>query len=273
MGFQELGVRNELLERVRERRRHLAHRDGGPDARDDVLALSVDEKLPEETRLARRRVTREANSRRRGIVEVAIHHRLDVDRCPDQPSNAVDLPVLDRPRRVPAAEDGTDGHLQLLVRIRRHRLALGLVHPSEPLDDGAQVVLAEVHVKLDAGRVLDGLEFGLEELMGHPENDVPEHIEQPAHAVEGKAPAVLLCHHRQVGFVQSKIQNGIHHSLASASERRSSERGYREVVAGVLQGSPAWTLPHRSSRRAAAADALRRQISTRSGPPPGGALP
>jgi len=195
MGLQELGVRNELLERVRERRRHLAHRDGRPDARDDVLALSVDEKLPEETRLARRRVTREANARRRGVIEVAVHHRLDVDRCPDQPSNAVDLPVLDR----------------------RHRLALGRVHPSEPLDDGAQVVLAEVHVKRDAGCVLDGLEFGLEELMGHPENDVPEHVEQPAHAVEGKAPAVLLCHHRQVGFVQSKIQHGVHHSLASFS--------------------------------------------------------
>ena len=90
---------------------------GVADARDDVLALSVDEIVAVELLLAVCGVAREGDACGGGVALVAEDHRLDVDGGAEIVGDLVLLAVENRTRVVPGAEDRLDGELELNHRI------------------------------------------------------------------------------------------------------------------------------------------------------------
>ena len=116
----------ELVVRLGQVLAHLGERLRRADARDDVLALRVDEVLAVDARLAGRRVARERDAGRRAVALVPEHHLHDVHRgahvVGDRVRAAVDL----RARRVPRLEHGDDRAAQLVARVLRE-VAAGLL--------------------------------------------------------------------------------------------------------------------------------------------------
>ena len=111
----------ELGECGREEVAHLVERSGMPDARDDVLPLSVDEELAADAALAGRGVAAEADARRAVVALVPEHHLHHVDGGAEVVRDLVGLPVHARTRRVPGVEDRAHRAQQLLVRVERER--------------------------------------------------------------------------------------------------------------------------------------------------------
>ena len=99
----------------------LADRLGGPDARDDVLALGVDQVVAEEVVLAGVRVAGERHAGARVVPRVAEDHGLDVDGGPLQAGDPLDPAVLDGLVAHPAIEDGHDGLPELVLGVLRER--------------------------------------------------------------------------------------------------------------------------------------------------------
>ena len=106
-----VGGRQPLLERGDRLRR--------PRARHDVLALRVEQILPVERPLAGGRIPAERDAGPGVLPEVAEDHGHDVDRRAHRVGDVVQLPVVDRPARVPALEHRGDRAPQLAQRDRR----------------------------------------------------------------------------------------------------------------------------------------------------------
>ena len=111
--------REELLVRRRQRFRHPLDRLGRTDARDDVLALRVDEELAEHPGLPRGRVAGEGHAGRGRVASVAEDHLHDVRRRAEVVGDPARAPVDLGTGRVPRAEHGADGGHQLDSRILR----------------------------------------------------------------------------------------------------------------------------------------------------------
>ena len=137
--------------------------------------------------------------------------------------DVVDAAVLDRARVHPRAEHGVAGHLELFARVLR-KVAAGFVLDEllVALDDFSQRRLVEASIQLRAARLLHRLELVLERALRDLEDDVAEHLDEAAIAVEREAAVVrppLQRLDRHV--VQTEIQNRVHHA------------GHRELRAGA----------------------------------------
>ena len=219
----------QLLVCVRHHALELANWLRCADAGHHVLALGVDEELAEEFLLAGRRIAGETDAGAGPIAGVPEHHHLHVHGCADVIGNVVDAPVFLRPRIHPRTEDGVAGHLQLFGRVLRKIAASPLQHDAlESLDDIAQRRLVEIGIELRARRSLHRVEFVLERILRNLEDDVAEHLDEAAVAVE-REPAILgaLLQPFDGDVVQPEVQDGIHHA------------GHRELRAG----------PHRHEQR------------------------
>ena len=205
-------LRHLLLER-----RDLLRR---PDARDDVLALRVDEVLAVEDVLARGGVAGERDARAAVVAEVAEDHRLDVHRGAPALGNSVELAVDLGALVHPRAEDGADRSPELLHRIVREDLPgavpdLGLEIPHELL----QRVDRQLRIEAHAVRQLFLLEDDLEGVPLVPvnrfqaEDDVAVHRHEAAVAVPGEAG--VLRDLRQTldrPVVQAEVEDRVHHA-------------------------------------------------------------
>ena len=132
---------HELVERFGELLFHLGDGHRGTDAGDDVFALRVGEELTHELLLAGGGVTREGDAGAGVVVQVAEHHRHDVDGSAPGVRDVVVAAVNVRARVVPGAEHGLDGFVQLGLRVGREVLAdllfvLGLELLGELLEVG-----------------------------------------------------------------------------------------------------------------------------------------
>ena len=137
----------------------------GADARHDVFALGVHEPLAVEFVVAGGRVAREGDAGGRGVAHVAEHHRLDVDRGAPVVRDALDPAVGDGLFAVPALEHGGDAAPHLRHRVVREGFAEVLLHQGlELLGERLEVVGAEIRVGFAALRVLDLVEFFIEDL-------------------------------------------------------------------------------------------------------------
>ena len=160
------------------------------------------------------------------IARVAEHHQLHVHGGADVVRDLVDAPVGDGALVVPGAEHGVTGHLQLLHRVLRERLARLLGDELLVARHGLpHAVLAEVGVDLGAVRVLDRLELVLELLLRDLQHDVAEHLHEAAVAVVGE-PAVLRAGLQPLdrGVVQPQVEDGVHH----ARHRELRARAHRD---------------------------------------------
>ncbi len=95
MPLESLLRRLELLVRPRESNGHVRDRKRGAKARDDILALGVDEELAVEHTLTRRRIAREGDACPGVVPEVAEYHGNDTDRRAQRVGNAMDAAVID----------------------------------------------------------------------------------------------------------------------------------------------------------------------------------
>ena len=210
----------EALERVGEFGvrvgQHLPHppdRLGRTDSRDDVLALGVDEELPEERALAGGRVAGEADPGPRRLPLVAEHHLHDVHRGPEIVRDVVGAAIDPRARRLPRVEHGADGAAQLLARVLGERDArLALVDRLEGRDQLAQVVRRQLDVLADVASLLERLELALEEMPVDAVDHLAVHLDQPPVRVE-REPRVSGGRREPLDrdVVQAEVQDRVHH--------------------------------------------------------------
>ena len=230
----------ELAEGLREARLHALDGLGRPDPGDDVLALRVHEELAPHPLLAGRGVASERHARARVVALVAEDHLDDVDRRSQVIRDLVRAAVDLRARRVPGVEDRANRARELLPRVLRERLARALrVDRREAFRQLAQVGGVELDILGDAAFVLQGCELPLEELAVDVVDDVPEHLDEPAVRVEGKALVVGRLGKPLDGVVvQAKVQDRVHHP--GHRDRRSRADGHEQRVGRVAE-----TLPRR----------------------------
>ena len=178
----------ELVVRGREPVAHPRHRLRRADARDDVLALRVEQELADHARIAGRRVARERDSSAGAVALVAEDHLDDVDRGAEVVRDLVRPPVDLRARRVPGGEHGLDRAPELLARILRERLAeVGLVDALEGVDEPGQVGGGQFDVLRGPSLPLQLLQLALEAMRVDSVDGLPVHLDQPPVGVVGEA--------------------------------------------------------------------------------------
>ena len=231
----QLGVR------LRHHRRHLREVLRRPHARDDVLALRVDEEVARRRRPARHLVAREGHARARRRPLVAEDHLLHVAGGPPVVGDVVDPPVGRRPLAQPRVEHRADRRPQLHRRVLRERLARGVgVDRLERVDERAQVRLPQLHVELHARLALARRDRLLEALAGDAAADVAVHLHEPPVGVPREARVARPrgeALHRGVG--QPEVEDRVHHPrhrLARARAHGDQQRVLRvaEPLAGAL---------------------------------------
>ena len=193
---------------------HLDHGLGRADARDHVLALSVDEELAVKLVLARGGVAGKGDARAAVVAHVPERHRLHVDRRALKPGDLVDLPIPNCPRRVPRTEDRLDRQLQLLERILGERspgrLLYNLLIRLTKFDKSLGI---DIGIELDASLLLDLVELVFEIVVLDAHHDVPIHVDQPAVCVVGEPLVARLLREARDGLIiQAEVQHGVHHA-------------------------------------------------------------
>ena len=133
---------------------HIGKAQRVPNARNDVLALSVEEEVAIHAACARRGVARESNTGCALIIEVPENHRTHVDGGAEVVGDALGVAVHDRARRIPRVEHRVDTHGELRERVLRERRAgFPLDDLFETRDDPLEVTFR----KLDIARGSRGL--------------------------------------------------------------------------------------------------------------------
>ena len=229
---------DELLERLRHALAHPVDRLRSADARDDVLALRVREKLAVEQPFARGRVPREADAGARASAAIPEDHLDDVHGGAEVVGNVVRAAVHLRARRVPRVEDRPVSAAQLVAGILRE-LAAGplLVDGRERGDELAQILDGEVDVLVDAPRRLEVGERLLEALPVDPVDDLAVHLDEPAIRIEGEA---LVSGRRREPLrgdvVQAEVEDRVHHP--GHRDRRTRADGDEQWIARVAEALP-----------------------------------
>ena len=183
-------------------------------ARYDVLALSVNQILAPDLRIARHGVPRERDAGAGIVAHIAEHHHLHGDGGTEVVGDVLDPPIVDGPRVVPRAEDGANGQLKLLHGIVRELAArLGLHQRPRTLGDFLQRVRRHGRIGVDARLLFrlveDRVELGTVDL----EHNVAEHHDE---ATQGVIPEARVARLGDEAFerlvVQPQVQDRIHHA-------------------------------------------------------------
>jgi hypothetical protein len=182
-------------------------------ARNHVFALRVHQKFAVELFRARRWIAREAHTRAAGVAQVAVYHRLHVDRRAQHVVDVVDAAIVLGAIVLPRAEHRIPRHHQLLVRVLR-KVALG-----ELLDDllvlfnhFLQRLGIKIGVELGLLLLLLRVEDFIKRRLRNLQHDVAEHLNQPPVRVGGEPWIVAALGQRlHTLVVQSEIENRVHH--------------------------------------------------------------
>ena len=228
-------LRHQRLERRRLDLAGLAGRFGdrlrGADARNDVLALRVDEELAVERLLAGRRVAREGDACGRSLAHVAEHHGLHVDGRAPVLGDRVELAVGDRARVHPGREHRADRAPELGLRILGEGLSELLLHLRlVTLDQRREVVGVKLGVLDDALLLLGGFENVLEQVVIEVEHHVRVHLDEAAVAVIGEAPVARAFGDRGHGLVvEPEVEDRVHHA-GHRGARAGADRHQQRVL-------------------------------------------
>ena len=231
---------------------------GVPDAGHHVLALGVDQEVAVLAGGPGGRVAGEAHPGARGVVTVAEHHGLHVDRRAQVVGDALAHPVGDGPRAVPRGEDGLDGPPQLVVGVLRERGAGVALHDLlVGVDQVAEQLDGHPGVRGGAGQLLGRVEQGVELVAGDAQHDAAVHGHEPPVGVVGEALVVgLLGQALDRLVVEPQVEDGVHHP--GHGELGPRPHRHQQRVARVadalahllLQPQPGPWPPRRSARRA-----------------------
>jgi len=138
----------------------------------------------------------------------------------------------------------------LLVGILRERPAgLLLDNLQEQLADVPQILGGQGDIDLDPGAALDRLEVVIEEMVVDPQRDLAEQLDEAAIGVVAETlVAGQLDQPGQGGFVQTQVEDGVHHARhghRGTGAHRHQQRivGTAELLAGFLL-QPGHVLPH-----------------------------
>ena len=204
----------ELLESVREEFCHLLDLERRADTGNDVLALCVREELTHEFLFAGRRVTREGNTGAAVVTHVTECHHLYVDGSTPGVGDIVIAAIHVRTRVVPGAEHGLDSADELFLRVGGEvRTDLGLVLSLELVGERLQVVRGQFHVVVHALLGFHLVDELLEVLLADFHDDVGVHLNESSVAVPCPTRVLrLLCDDLNDFFVQTEVQNGVHHT-------------------------------------------------------------
>ena len=208
-------------------------------ARDDVLALRVEQVFAVQRPLAGRGIAAEGHAGARVLAQVAEHHRHHVDRGAHAVGDVVQLPVVDRAARVPALEDRRDGAPELVERVAGEVAPALLAHVRlEASDHRLHLLDREVDVPLDAAAVPVLLEDLLEALAGQVEDYAAVHLHEPAVRVPGELRiAALPGQPLDRDVVEPEVEDRLHHPGHRHRGARAHAHQERVVaVAEVLAG-------------------------------------
>ena len=240
----------ELLARGLKTRSSLEIGDGlgVADAGNDVLTLSVDQKVAVELLGAVGRVARKGDAGRGGLALVAKGHRLDVDGGAELVGDAMLLAVNAGALVHPAAKYSLNREAQLELRIVREDgltiddLQLGVQggldvvreDALKGLDELLQVLGRKLGVHADAGNQA-GLGQGVLEQVGvDAHDDIGEHLDKAAIAIPGKARILRLGDEALDGIVvEAQVEDRIHHT--GHGERSARAHRYEQRVTGVAE--------------------------------------
>ena len=238
VGLEPVERRRQLRVGLRQLVAHRRDRLRRPGARDDVLALRVDEELPVQDRLAGRRIAGEAHARAGALALVAEHHLHDVHRGADVVGNLVGAPVDLRAGRVPRVEHGPVGAAQLLARILGEaRPDLFLVDALERRDQLAQILGTELEVVRHAACSLQIRDRALEALPVDAVHDLAVHLDQ--------APVRVVGEPRVAGrgrlpldgdVVQAEVEDRVHHP--GHRDRGARPHRHQQRIGRVAEALP-----------------------------------
>ena len=204
----------ELFEDLRHVSGKLRDGLGVADAGHHVLALGVHEVVAIEQRFTGCRIAGEGHARAGALAHVAKDHGLDVDRRSQVVRDAGRIAIVHRTPAVPAAEDGLDGHAQLVQRLLGEGGAGQPAHTGlESLGQALPVLARQLRVVEHAALVLHRLNGILEELVVHVHDNRAVHLYEPA--VEVVDEARVAGGLDQAGsrrIVEADVQHGVHHA-------------------------------------------------------------
>jgi hypothetical protein len=220
---------------------HPRQRLGRADARDDVLALRVEQELSDHSRLAGGRIARERDARAGAVALVAEDHLDDVDSGAEIVGYLVRAPVDLRARRVPGGEHRFDRATELLARVLREGLAeVVLVDRVEGVDEPGQVVGGQVDVLRSAPLGLQLLELALEPVRVDAVDGVAVHLDQPPVGVVGEARIAGRLGQAANGHVrEADVEDRVHHSRHRHGGTRADGDEQRVVRVAEALARPA----------------------------------
>ena len=131
---------------------HSGNRLRGTNARNDVLALSVDKKLTVKNLFARGRIARESHARTGLTARVSEYHGLNVNGRSPVGRDVVFAPVYDRAIVHPGTKDRADGAIELFPRIGWKIASRTIAHEFLESDDelfqivGSQLWVVDIRV-------------------------------------------------------------------------------------------------------------------------------
>ncbi len=226
----------ELRERGREQAAHVIERSGQPDARDDVLPLSVHQELAADAALARGGVAAEADAGGAVVALVPEDHLHHVHGRPELVRDLVGLPVHACTRRVPGVEDRADRAEQLVVGVEREPMPrLVLVDRVVALDQLQQVGRGQLDVRAEAAALLERVQRLLERVRVDPFDDLAIHLDQSPVRVVGEAAVPRGGGHTERCLVvEPEVEDRVHHP--GHRDRSTGPNGDEQRVERIAEG-------------------------------------
>ncbi len=224
----------ELLVAFREGGGHGVEGFGDADAGDDVFALGVAEEVAVGPVLAGGGVAGERDPGAGVVAFVAEDHGLDVDGGAEIVGDAFELAVVAGASAVPGSEHGFDGVAELLLGFLGELVLGGVFDDAlEGLDELGEVVGAQLGVGFDPAGAAEAFEHGLEVFAGDVEDDLAEHLHEPAVRVVREALVVGLLGEALDGrVVETEVQDGVHHPR-HGERGTGADRDQEGVVVGA----------------------------------------
>ncbi len=198
------------------------------DARDDVLALGVDQVLAKEDLLAGVGVAGEGDAGARVVAHVAEDHGHDVDGGAEVVGDLLAVAVVVGALAEPGREDGLDGQVQLLVRVVRegaaHLVLDDLLVRGDELLEVGDVEIGVLGILAVGGfggveRLVEPvvLDFLAVLVLGQARRDVEDDAAEHRDEATVRIPAEALVAGEddealEGRFVEPEVKDGVHHA-------------------------------------------------------------
>ena len=226
MIFQSLTYFLELSKCLREFVSHLSDLHRCTNTCYYVLTLCVGQELTEQALSTGSRISGKCNTGTTVITHVTECHRLNVNSSTPGIRDIVVTTINVCTRVVPGTEYSFDSAHQLFLGIIREVYTdLSLVLSLELASQFLQIISSKLNVLLNTLLLFHCIDQLLEVLLTYFHNNVGIHLDKSSIAVPSPTRvAGLLSDYVNNGLIQTKVQNGIHHTGHGCS--RAGTNGY-----------------------------------------------